>query len=134
MSHMCQIEEGRAVCFQKGNQLMVREYDQFMGEGAVYKVKFCPECGFKIPKSEPAYLRTFIPPSEPDNSITQFSQSLSTAIHQMNHNVELMKAFMSSQNTQNQCFIDRELDLSKEISSLRRKVEDLTSIIQKAGL
>lgn len=134
MSHRCQISDNSG-CFEENNQLWVKEfYDGICREKGTYRVNFCPVCGFSIPKAQPVYLKAFIPASEPDACITQFSQSLSTAIHQMNHNVELMKSFMSSQNTQNQCFMDRDLSTSQEICSLKRKIEDLISIIQKAGL
>lgn len=126
MTHTCYIGANSGICFQIGNELWVKEYNDGSRkqDGRTYKVNFCPECGFKIPDSK-HFKCSFIPPSEPDTRITEFSMALSTAIHQMNHNVELMKAFMSSQNTQNECFMERELEHSREISSLNRRVDAL---------
>jgi len=129
MSHRCQIEGSSTACFEHKNELWVKEYaDGYQQEGRTYRVNFCPECGFKIPKA--SFAKSFfgclnIPDVTPDDSITQFSQALSTAIAQMNHNVELIKAMMSAQNTQNQCFIERDLSTSQEISYLKRRLEIL---------
>ena len=83
-----------------------------------------------------ALLKAFcaIPDSSPDESITRFSQALSTAIAQMNHNVELIKCFMSSQNNQNQCFIDRDLQFSQDICKLERQILNLErTILEKSN-
>lgn len=113
MSHQCIIQGSSAVCFEKGNELWVKEYyDGTEREGRTYKVNFCPECGFKKPY-----------PTHPE-SITRFNQDLPTAISQMNHNIELIKAFMRSQNTHNQCFMERDLATSQEIAYLKRRLEE----------
>lgn len=129
MTHQCKIENSSAVCFEEGNELWIKEYDDGrQREGRTYPVKFCPECGFKIPKAGffKGFLGNFnIPDSSPDNSIIEFSQALSTAIAQMNHNVELIKCFMSSQNAHNQCFMDRDLNASQEIFQLKKRIENL---------
>ena len=131
MSHNCKIEGRSNICFEFNDQLWIKEYDYgTQREVRTYKVNFCPECGFKIPKVSVAK-RFFcdIPNSAPDESITLFSQSLSTAIAQMNHNVELIKDFMSSQNTQNECFMQRDLDHSQEICKIERQILNLEKII-----
>lgn len=130
MSHRCQIEESSIVCYEEKNELWVKEYNGVLrqNEGRTYRVNFCPECGFKIPKASFAksYFGCFnIPDVTPNDSITQFSQALSTAIAQMNHNVELIKAMMSAQNTQNQCFMDRDLATSQELAYLKRRLQIL---------
>lgn len=127
MTHQCRIENSSAICFEEENELWVKEYDDGrQREGRTYPVKFCPECGFKIPtvSSSKSYFCA-IPDSSPDESITRFSQALSTAIAQMNHNVELIKCFMSSQNAHNQCFMDRDLNTSQEIFQLKKRIENL---------
>lgn len=129
MSHKCQIEGSSAACFEDNNELWVKEYaDGRQTEGRTYPVKFCPECGFKIPKV--SFAKSFFcgfntPDSAPDDRINQFSQSLSTAIAQMNHNVEIIKCFMSSQYTHNECFIERGLAHSQEINYLKRRLQIL---------
>lgn len=129
MSHRCQIDGSSAACFEVKNELWIKEYaDGRQTEGRTYRVKFCPECGFKIPKTGPfkGFLGGFnIPDSAPDDRITQFSQTLSTAIAQMNHNVEIIKCFMSLQHTQNECFMERELSHSQEISYIKRRLQIL---------
>ena len=133
MSHRCQIDGSSGACFEERNELWVKEYaDGYQKEGRTYRVKFCPECGFHLPKSsfgKSFFGRLNIPDVTPDNSITQFSQALSTAIAQMNHNVELIKCFMSSQNTQNECFMERELHHSQEICKLERQILNLEKTI-----
>lgn len=135
MSHQCRFEDSNTVCFEINNELWVKEYaDGRQREGRTYKVNFCPECGFKIPRA--SFAKSFfgaIPAAAPDESITHFSQALSTAIHQMNHNVELIKAFMSSQNTQNECFMERELHHSQEICKLERQILNLEKTILERG-
>lgn len=124
MSHQCRSQDSSTVCLQIGNELWVKEHaDISQREGRTYKVNFCPECGFKIPTSKTFknFLNS-IPDSTPHESITQFSQALSTAIAQMNHNVELIKCFMISQNKQNQCFMDRGFQLSQDICKLERQI------------
>ncbi len=124
MSHHCILDNSAIVCFEINNQLWVKECSDFgQQEGKTYQVNFCPECGFKLPR--PSFAKSFfsaIPAAVPDESITHFIQSLSTAIHQMNHDVELIKAFMISQNTQNECFIERDLSTSIEINYLKRRL------------
>ena len=131
MSHRCVIGESSVVCFEESNTLWVKElyeWNCIEKGGKAYQVNFCPICGFTIPKASFAkrlFGRFGRPDVTPDDSITQFSQSLSTAIAQMNYNVELIKAFMSSQNSQNECFMDREMCISKEIDYLKRRIEIL---------
>lgn len=136
MSHRCRIGDSSVACFEQNNELWVKEYaDGYQQEGRTYPVKFCPECGFKIPTASPSkgYFCA-IPDSSPDESITRFSQALSTAIAQMNHNVELIKCFMSSQNTQNQCFMDRDLQVSQDICKLERQILNLErTILEKSN-
>jgi hypothetical protein len=123
------IEGSSTACFEHKDELWVKEYaDGYQQEGRTYRVNFCPECGFKIPKA--SFAKSFfccfnIPDVTPDDSITQFSQALSTAIAQMNHNVELIKSMMSAQNTQNQCFIERGLSTSQEIAYLKCRLQIL---------
>ena len=129
MSHHCILDNSAIVCFEINNQLWVKECSDFgQQEGKTYQVNFCPECGFKLPR--PSFAKSFfgclnIPDSAPDDRITQFSQTLSTAIAQMNHNVEIIKCFMCSQHTQNECFMERELAHSQEISYLKRRLQIL---------
>lgn len=120
MSHKCYIDGSSAACFEHCGELWVKEYsDGRQREGRTYKVNFCPECGFKIPKNSKSFLNFFnIPPDEGDDRISQFSADLGRAIREMNHNIEMIKAFMISQNIQNQCFIDNEMELRKRVSKL----------------
>lgn len=137
MSHRCQIDGSSAACFEEANELWIKEYaDGYQREGRTYKVKFCPECGFKLPQAcfSKSFINSFnIPDSTPDDNIRQFSQSLSNAIAQMNHNVELIKCFMSSQNTQNQCFMDRDLQVSQDICKLERQFLNLEKLLLERG-
>lgn len=118
MTHKCSIDGSQADCVEHDAELWVKEYgDGRQQKGRTYKVNFCPECGFKLPnKIFYNFLR--LPYQEPDESISKFSSALSTAISEMNYNVELIKAFMISQSTQNECFIFNEMELRKRISEL----------------
>lgn len=120
MSHRCYIDGSSAVCIEHNGELWVKEYaDGREREGRTYNVKFCPECGFKIPKNSKSFLNFFnIPSSEGDDTISQFSAQLGRSIAEMNHNIEMIKAFMLSQNIQNECFIENEKELRKRISAL----------------
>lgn len=138
MSHRCIFRNSNTVCFEIDNELWVKEYvDNVNGiqkEGRTYEVNFCPECGFQIPKT--SFFRRFpvnMPDVSPDENITHFNQSLSTAIAQMNHNVEIIKAFMRSQNIQNECFLERELRHSQEICRLERQILNLEKTILERG-
>lgn len=62
---------------------------------------------------------------EMDDSISRFSASLGEAISQMNHNIAIMKCYMSSQNTQNKCFFDRERELYEEIEKLKSEIKSI---------
>ena len=130
MSHKCQIDGSNAACFDVNGELWVKEYSYGNErEGRTYKVNFCPKCGFKIPEKK-FFSFLHAPYQEPDEHITRFSHALSTAIAQMNHNVELMKCFMSSQNTQNECFMDRDLETSKEIVILKERIKILEDKVE----
>jgi hypothetical protein len=129
MSHRCQIQGSSAACFEENNELWVKEYaDGRQTEGRTYRVKFCPECGFEILKVGPfkGFIGRFnIPDYAPDDTIIQFSQTLSSAIAQMNRNIESIKAYMILQNSQNECFMQRDLAKSEEISCLKRRLQIL---------
>ena len=124
MSHRCQIGESSVVCFEERNELWVKEYaDGRMPEGRTYQVKFCPECGLHLPKC--SFAKRFfgalsIPDSAPDDRITQFSQQLSNAISEMNHNIAIIKCHMSAQHTQNECFMEMHNELKKRITNLEK--------------
>lgn len=129
MDHKCLIEGSSACCIEVKGELWVKEFaNGLQSEGRTYPVKFCPECGFKLP--EKGFGSRFgalcsIPAAETDNRITEFSYELGKAISEMNHNIALIKTFMSSQNTQNECFIERDLCTSQEINYLKRRLEIL---------
>lgn len=125
MSHRCLIEGSSTACFEDSGELWVKEYgDGCEKEGRTYRVNFCPECGFKPPKKDLFNFLHF-PYQEPEESISRFSSDLSRAIAQMNYNVELIKSFMSTQITQNQCFLDRDLQVSQKIDELERRINVL---------
>lgn len=127
MSHKCNIEGSSAACFEIRNELWVKEFaDGPKAEGRTYKVKFCPECGYQI--LEKRFTKGFfdflhLPYAQVDDSISKFSMELGRAISEMNHNIALIKGYMSSQNVQNQCFMDNEMDIRKELRNLKKMVE-----------
>lgn len=127
--HKCRIDGSSAACFEVNGELWVKEYaDGLQSEGRTYPVKFCPECGFKLPErgfSKSMFRGIHIPDSQVDDSIHRFSAELGKSICEMNHNIALIKTFMSSQNTQNECFMERDLYTSQEISYLKRRMEQL---------
>lgn len=124
--HRCQIDGSSAACFEIEGELWVKEYDDgHQREGRTYKVNFCPQCGYRKPPIH--YFKSayegFPVCAESDETLSKFSKSLSEAIAQMNHNIAIIKASMSAQSTQNQCFMDREMELSKEIKSLKEEIQ-----------
>lgn len=124
--HRCYIDGSSAACFEESGELWVKEYaDGNQREGRTYKVNFCPECGYRKPPIH--YFKSayegFPICAESDETLSKFSASLGEAIAQINHNIAIIKASMSAQSTQNQCFMDREMELSKEISYLKEEVE-----------
>lgn len=124
MSHRCQIEGSSAACFEEKNELWVKEYaDGCRPEGRTYPVKFCPECGFHLPKG--SFAKRFfgclsISDSSPDDRITQFSQQLGNAIAEMNHNIAIIKLHMSAQHTHNECFMEMDNRLKERITNLEK--------------
>ena len=124
--HDCSL--GDINVFEDENGLMYIKERCFMPHGQYHtnKVEYCPICGMKAKNSHIAsFSKGFIstiPDIAPDESITRFSQALSTAIDQMNHNVEIIKCFMISQNTQNDCFRFVQNELQKKIDSLDNKI------------
>lgn len=129
MTHQCRIDGSSTVCIEVDGKLWVKEYaDGLQREGRTYAVSFCPECGFKLPtKSYFNFLH--LPYAQVDDSIHKFSAELGKSISEMNHNIAHIKAFMSAQNTQNECFMDRELQLSQEITFLRKRIETLEHLV-----
>ena len=125
MNHKCFIDESNVCCIEVDGQLWVKEFaDGIQKEGRTYLVKFCPECGFELPdKGFFNFLHS--PYRESNEPVYKFTNDISTAISQINHNIELMKCFMSSQNTQNKCFMERDFFTSKEINYLKRRLEIL---------
>jgi hypothetical protein len=133
MGHKCLFEDNTTVCLEINNELWVKEYEN-KRQGRTYRVNFCPECGFKIPKVNDfkSYIHSLnISDNSPNDCIAIFSQSLANAIAQMNHNVELIKCFMSSQNIQNECFMERDLQVSQDICKLERQILNIEKTILK---
>jgi hypothetical protein len=126
MTHQCELEDDVGCCLEDNGKLWIQEYVTELGmmSGRKYEVTFCPVCGFKMPNKSP-FNFLHLPYTEADDSIGKFSHSLSVAISQMNHNVELIKCFMSSQNTQNECFMDRDLQTSQKMCELERRIASL---------
>lgn len=117
--HECYITGSSAVCIERNNELWVKEYaDRTMREGRTYRVNFCPECGHKMPPKGSFW--NFFASSIPDadDSISRYSQELSNSINLINRNIDAMKAFMMSQNLQNEIFVERQNDFEKRISDL----------------
>lgn len=63
--------------------------------------------------------------NEADDSITKFSYELAKSISEMNHNIVLIKTFMSAQNTQNECFMNRDLEVNQRIYDLEKRLSRL---------
>lgn len=130
MTHQCELKDDMGCCIEVNGKLIIQEYVTQLGmmEGRKYEVNFCPECGYTLSKDDfSSRLRSpyipFIP--DADESIHRFSSELSRAISEMNHNVLAIKTFMSAQNTQNECFMDRDLQTSQKLSELERRIKEL---------
>jgi len=132
MTHQCRIDGSSAVCIEVDGKLWVKEHaDSKQREGRTYAVSFCPECGFKLPtKSFFNFLH--LPYTEVDDSIHKFSAELGKSISEMNHNIALIKAFMSAQNVQNECFMDRDFQTSQDIFQLKNRIEKLETMVTDA--
>ncbi len=118
MTHECFITGSSAICIERNDELWVKEYQSAsQREGRTYRVNFCPECGYCLPKRK-GFLKFFknnIP--DPDESISQFSHDLAKAIKEINHNVEAMKAFMTCQNCQNDLFMKDILNIKECVNN-----------------
>jgi len=63
------------------------------------------------------------------DSIDLLKQHWQDRIAELNNNIEIVKTWMSSQYTQNECFMDRDLRTSEEISKLRTRIDSLEKTI-----
>jgi hypothetical protein len=121
MTHRCNIYGSSAACVEIDGNLWVKEFcNSRENEGRTYMVNFCPECGFKLPRKKTFLEHFSMPDSNADESISKFSMELGKSIAEMNHNIEIMKAFMSSQNCQNSCLIENEMELRRRIIELEK--------------
>lgn len=120
MSHCCKISEC-TTCIERDNQLFIKNCLQLEGEVKIIEipVKFCPECLYQIPKENPFNFLFF--PYQYENPIEKWNFELQKCIQQMNENIENIKAFMVSQNIQNEIMIQRHNELVKRVSELENK-------------
>lgn len=131
MTHECQIENSSSVCIEMDGKLWVRQNpNEIMTYGSIIPVKFCPECGFKLP-NERFFNSATIPFDQGDESIHKFSAELGKAIAQMNHNISIFKAHINSQNCQNECFLEREMELSKKLHEMSIRIDEVEICLKR---
>ena len=89
-----------------------------------YRIEYCPVCGMKAKKShvENSYLFSKnIPPASEDTFLS-VPPIFKKAIDDMNQNIGCIKEFITSQNTQNEYFFDRIVDMKKRLEVLEKTI------------
>lgn len=91
------------------------------GKDHTFRVEYCPVCGQKGNRSHIAHMRMFKRTDIPDAGppiIPDYHTEMVKVINDLNRNIEAIKAFMISQNTQNECFIFNEMEMRKRLQAL----------------
>lgn len=131
MKHDCRLRSLEVFEDDDGYFFVKDQYSLPSGRNHYLRVEYCPVCGMKSKKSHinhmTMYKRTDIPEAIPE-PLHMYQSMMAKAIEDMNKNIECIKAFMISQNTQNECFMDRELEISQKISEITRKLQALEEI------
>ncbi len=126
MSHNCRIGNIAEVIEDPQGYLTleIKSFYPSSPQNMYRRIEYCPVCGEKCKKSNVFQVHlTQNPPLPEDPIINGFSNILSESIAQMNHNIELIKVFMSSQNCQNELFLDRQMDFEQRLKELEKKNE-----------
>ena len=128
MAHDCRLRSLEVHENEEGYLFVKDQCNRIGGKEHFSRVEYCPVCGMKAKKSSvlgiSVFPRTDIANS--DESIIDYTNSMGRCFRQMNENLEVFKNFIQSQNVQNQCFMDRDLQTSQELNRLR----ELTKINQ----
>lgn len=89
---------------------------------AIYSRKPRGDSGKNIPNMD--FLHS-LPIPESLDLVGWYREQWEKKIDELNTNIIVIKTFMTSQSTQNECFMQRELAHSQEISYLKRRLEQI---------
>lgn len=129
MKHDCRIGY-LEVSEDKDGYLFLEWKKVFGSVTGPFRIEYCPICGMKAKKSHIEKLQMFsrdIPPA-PEEPLSLYSSMITQAINDMNRNIASIKAFMISQNCQNECFMDRDLQTSQKLSEITRRLQALEEL------
>ena len=131
MKHDCRLRSLEVFEDEDGYLYVKDQCHMPFGKDHTFRVEYCPVCGQKGNRSHIAHMtmfnRTDIPDS-PHPIIPDYHTEMVKVINDLNKNIEVIKAFMISQSTQNECFMDRDFRTSEKMSELTRRLQSLEEL------
>ena len=131
MKHDCRLRSLEVFEDDDGYFFVKDQCNMPFGKSHYSRVEYCPVCGMKSKRSHIAHMtmfnRTDIPDA-PHPTIPDYHTEMVKVIQDLNKNIEVIKAFMISQSTQNECFMDRDFRTSEKMSELTRRLQALEEL------